>query len=701
MAGAKKPEPIEIAGADGKIYVVETWNRGTIADGDAMTEYTIRPICDAIKGGTGGIAAETERAMAAESGISAIVDKHYDEYNTFVSNVNSSAESLSAILAQEISDRKDGDAQEISDREDGDAKLQGQIDTLKAATDVIMVYGDYQSFTSNSGDLVLTDADVIKVLVDENKNDEQVYYQWYDPQSGHEWSNWSAIGSLNPYYSKSELNNAAGKNINITSENDKIKINTNDDVVFSSVTSNEFSGTNISALNFYMPSANNGSRYTCEVSSNSTGVSAHTVEPLFDEVVTATWKSIINAANADNAYVPLSAEECKIGVNNSSYNDSFAQGAKNNANTNSLAQGYNNKANNNSLAQGSNNYANVNSLAQGYNNSAYSNSLAQGFNNSASVNSLAFGYASQAYQGGFAFSPYVQGAHSLASANSFAFGIGCTADTNAFAMGVNCSAVTGGFAYGTNCIADTNSIAMGAGMVSKDRQISLGYYGLELLESDKRVFHVGYGLGSAVSDRRDIFSVTYDGIIASYDFNEYPQKPEVLLNGDFFQAPRKYGRKIPMLLSQGLDMASAKNVSVKKPANFRARHNVIYGDESTGYFNMWIPYSTASRTSQEFTLTKADCLGDGMYSLMVGVDKNYSILFKNFNSASIKTGIDVPGSSWPDGGSVTDYKFNNFFLDRLSATSNTYFSFSVPCDDIITFIVDGASQQFIMIKSHD
>ena len=702
MAGAKKPEPIEIAGADGKIYVVETWNRGTIADGDAMTEYTIRPICDAIKGGTGGIAAETERAMAAESGISAIVDKHYDEYNTFVSNVNSSAESLSAILAQEISDRKDGDAQEISDREDGDAKLQGQIDTLKAATDVIMVYGDYQSFTSNSGDLVLTDADVIKVLVDENKNDEQVYYQWYDPQSGHEWSNWSAIGSLNPYYSKSELNNAGGKNINITSENNEIKINTNDNVVFSSVTSNEFSGTNISALNFYMPSANNGSRYTCEVSSNSTGISAHTVEPLFDEVVTATWKSIINAANADNAYVPLSAEECTIGNNNSAYSDSLAQGANNYANTNSLAQGYYNSANSNSFAQGSNNKANGNSLAQGFNNSAYSNSLAQGFNNSASVNSLAFGYASQAYQGGFAFSPYVQGAHSLASANSFAFGIGCTADTNAFAMGVNCSAVTGGFAYGTNCTADTNSIAMGAGMVSKENQISLGLFGSELTgTSDKNVFHVGYGIGSAVSARRDIFRVTYDGSIMSYDSSEYPQKPEVLLNGDFFEAPRKYGRKIPMLLSQGLGMASANNVSVKKPANFRARHNVIYGDESTGCFNMWIPYSTASRTSQEFTLTKADCLGDGMYRLMVGVDKNYSILFKNFHSTYIKTGLNVPGSSWPDEGTAVKYNYSNFFLDRLTATSNTYFSFSVPCDDIITFVVDGASQQFIMIKSHD
>ena len=703
MAGAKKPEPIEITGANGKIYVVETWNRGTIADGDAMTEYTIRPICDAIKGGTGGIAAETERAMAAESGISAIVDNHYDEYNTFVSNVNISAESLSARLAQEISDREEGDAQEISDRKDGDAKLQEQIDTLKAATDVIMVYGDYQTFTSNSGDLVLTDADVIKVLVDENKNDEQVYYQWYDPQSGHEWSNWSAIGSLNPYYSKSDLNNAGGKNINITSENNEIKINTNDNVVFSSVTSNEFSGTNISALNFYMPSANNGSRYTCEVSSNSTGISAHTVEPLFDEVVTATWKSIINAANADNAYVPLSAEECKIGDNNSSYNDSFAQGAKNNANTNSLAQGYYNSANSNSFAQGSNNKANGNSLAQGYNNSAYSNSLAQGYNNSASVNSLAFGYASQAYQGSFAFSPYVQGAHSLASANSFAFGIGCTADTNAFAMGVNCSAVTGGFAYGTNCTADTNSIAMGAGMVSKENQISLGLFGSELTgDSDKRVFHVGYGLGSAVSDRRDIFSVTYDGSIMSYDSNEYPQKAEVLLNGDFFEAPRKYGRKIPMLLSQGLSMASATNVSVKKPANFKARHNVLYGDESTGCFNMWIPYSTASRTSQEFTLTKADCISDGMYRLTVGVDKHYSILFKNFKIASIKTGLDVSGSSWPDGGSVTDYTYKNFFLDKDRVShSNTYFSFSVPCDDIITFIVDDYSQQFIMIKSHD
>lgn len=69
MVGAKKPEPIEIAGGNGKIYVVETWNRNTIADGDTMSEYTIRPICSAIQGGI-------------------------DEYKTFETNIIASAYSL-------------------------------------------------------------------------------------------------------------------------------------------------------------------------------------------------------------------------------------------------------------------------------------------------------------------------------------------------------------------------------------------------------------------------------------------------------------------------------------------------------------------------------------------------------------------------------------------------------------------------------
>jgi hypothetical protein len=238
MAGANKPKPIEITGGDGNIYVVETWNRGTVADGNVMTDYTIRPICSAIQGGTSGLSAETERAMAAESGISAIVDKHYDEYNTFISNeynpfvsaVNTSAESLSARLAQEI-----------LDREDGDDDLQEQIDTLKAATDVIMVYNTYSDFTSNSSRLTLTDNDVIKVLNDEERQKNQTYYQ-YDTDT----SAWSFLCELDPYYSKSDLEHASGKNINITTDENGIHINTNDNVVFTTVTSNGFSGTNLS-----------------------------------------------------------------------------------------------------------------------------------------------------------------------------------------------------------------------------------------------------------------------------------------------------------------------------------------------------------------------------------------------------------------------------------------------------------------------
>jgi hypothetical protein len=120
---------------------------------------------------------------------------------------------------------------------------------------------------------------------------------------------------------------------------------------------------------------------------------------------------------------------------------------------------------------------------------------------------------------------------------------------------------------------------------------------------------------------------------------------------------------------------------------------------------MWIPDTTAS---QEFTLTKAASVHRGVYRLSIGVDKNYSIIFKNFepntgsqsNHTVIKTGTNVTGS-WPNGGTNATYDYSSFFLDKEQATSNTYFNFpAIPCDDVITFIVDGATKQFIMIKGH-
>lgn len=228
-------------------YPVKLWNRGTIADGDALTVSTIKPICDAISGGyddlSAAISAEHERAIQAETDLSGWCDSLSSKLDTVSSNLD--------IVSGDL-------IEESNHRATKDEELQSQIDTLKAATDVIMVYGTYADFTANSASpsLGLTDADVIKVLYDETSDSEQVYYQWYDPASGHEWSGWSGIGSLAPYYSKSEINNnflsakgavLSGKNIVITENSNyhKITIATKDNVEFTNVSSTTFSGINI------------------------------------------------------------------------------------------------------------------------------------------------------------------------------------------------------------------------------------------------------------------------------------------------------------------------------------------------------------------------------------------------------------------------------------------------------------------------
>ena len=364
MAGAKKPEQIKIVGGDGNIYVVDTWNRGTIADGVAMTEYTIRPICSAIQVGTSGLAAEIERAMAAERAISGIVDSHYEEYNTFVSSVNTSAEALSAELAKEI-----------SAREHGDDDLQDQIDTLKAATDVIAVFGTYPEFTAASAgpwQEQVTDNDFIKVLRDNaynptgdedaNTNDEdyyQVYYQWHS--SAHDgWDGWSAIGNLDPYYSVSEIDKAldkinnefdslsstvadnylsangnavsAGKNIKIDYEQNKpkITINTKEDVEFNNVSSKNVSSTNVTALT----AQGNSAKFT---NLSATNLNNEAISNLFNSALSGVAASAYITKNSadflNSAHSAYNKLTFKYGTStqeypatNSSYNFIFSAG---------------------------------------------------------------------------------------------------------------------------------------------------------------------------------------------------------------------------------------------------------------------------------------------------------------------------------------------------------------------------------------
>lgn len=227
--------PAPVIDVNGK--KVTLWNHGTTADGVNLTVKTIRPICEAINGGFDDLSAalETEksRAIQAETDLSGWCDSLSSKLDTVSSNLDI----VSGDLIDEI---------ERSTTKDND--LQDQIDTLKAATDVIMVYNTYSDFSTKSGSLILTDNDVIKVLNDEERQENQTYYQYSTSTSA-----WSFIGELDPYYSKTDLENAAGKNINITTANG-IKINTNDNVNFDSVSASTAYGssakfTNISATN--------------------------------------------------------------------------------------------------------------------------------------------------------------------------------------------------------------------------------------------------------------------------------------------------------------------------------------------------------------------------------------------------------------------------------------------------------------------
>lgn len=188
------------------ITTVTGWNHGTVADGYELTDMTIDPICsalnksnDEIKEVTENLNAEIDRAKSAESALSSRIDVFYDEYSAFSARVEQSATDLNKKI-------DDVSAESLRN----DTFLSGQIDTLKAATDVIAVFGTYEEFTTKSASdwqKYVTDNDIIKVLIDDSVSSNQVYYEWHDnTEEHHDWTGWSAIGELDPYYSKSEFN---------------------------------------------------------------------------------------------------------------------------------------------------------------------------------------------------------------------------------------------------------------------------------------------------------------------------------------------------------------------------------------------------------------------------------------------------------------------------------------------------------------
>ena len=89
-------------------------------------------------------------------------------------------------------------ATEAETRDAADLDLQGQIDAISSASDVVDVVGTYAEL-QNYDTSKLSDNDIIKVLTDETHDDAISYYRWNDATNA-----FTYIGSQGPFYTKSE-----------------------------------------------------------------------------------------------------------------------------------------------------------------------------------------------------------------------------------------------------------------------------------------------------------------------------------------------------------------------------------------------------------------------------------------------------------------------------------------------------------------
>lgn len=330
-------------------YKVAKWNRSTVADGSWLQKYTIEKLKDRdiflanhIVSNTDDLLAKLEAEIEARkegdnyisatlvsvSGDLVNVSSDFYDFSAKVENsasvINNTINVFSAKVEQSASDLKDAISDEETRAKEVENNLVKEIDKIKGATDVIAVFGTYEEFTAASaGDWqqTVTDNDFIKVLrddtyqptgdEDEGTHDDdyyQVYYEWHDNNSEHsDWTGWSAIGNLDPYYSVAETDeiisdlsstisdnylsangNAvqSGHNIVITKPDGDntphIKIETSSHVTFTGVSSTDLSATNASGtnLNYSKVSATNLSSTTISATTASgqnaifTGVSS-------------------------------------------------------------------------------------------------------------------------------------------------------------------------------------------------------------------------------------------------------------------------------------------------------------------------------------------------------------------------------------------------------------------------------------------
>lgn len=301
------------------IRIASKWDRNTVADGSWLQKYTLNPLTardyylasaiDALCSAAGDTSSSLSAAISSVSSIhdeyinylsatiSGDISGHINYVSGSVDDLRDDLQTSANTLLQKIDD-------ETGRAEAAENKINTRLNNMEAATDVINVYGSWDDFSSNSGDLFtvsgITDNDIIKILNDKNEypnemfqhtqqisSGHQTYFRWInsaipetahikplDPASGY----WDFIGYVDPYYTTTQIdeyldhingdfdslsatvaNNylsanenavSAGKNILIDYDenNPKISIKTKENVDFDNVSSKNISATNVTAL---------------------------------------------------------------------------------------------------------------------------------------------------------------------------------------------------------------------------------------------------------------------------------------------------------------------------------------------------------------------------------------------------------------------------------------------------------------------
>ena len=253
---------VEELSGDGS-RIVTSWKRTTVADGDWLQHNTIGPLnerdvflAEKIDELSGNADEKLNEEIAARI---AGDEQLYDELSTvssdfysFSADVEASAYALSAAITAEADVRK---------RVDED--LLGKIEQLQNATDVVDVVGTHEALLAYNEPL--TKNDVVKVLVDETKNYLEYYWRVVGDEPTKPYQ-WTEVGTITPYYSKSEIDEketelsstiantylsangtdiSAGKNLDVViqSNNPRVAFKTKDNVTFDGVSSTTLSAT--------------------------------------------------------------------------------------------------------------------------------------------------------------------------------------------------------------------------------------------------------------------------------------------------------------------------------------------------------------------------------------------------------------------------------------------------------------------------